>query len=54
MWIEDLGDVSLTPGSFLRIPCGVKHRPHTIAETLRIYNTWPPALRQPVHQRRTH
>jgi mannose-6-phosphate isomerase-like protein (cupin superfamily) len=44
VWVEDVGDVALEPGCFLRIRQGVRHRPHDIAETLLIYNTWSPAL----------
>jgi len=45
MWVEDQGDAILEPGSFLCIPKGLWHRPHTITETMLIYNIWSPTLR---------
>jgi len=43
IWIEELGDVPLTAGSFVRIPKGVAHQPHQVEEDLIAQHTWFPA-----------
>lgn len=40
MWTETGGDIELVAGSFLRVPKGVRHRPHDFSDDLRIFNTW--------------
>jgi len=42
MWIEDIGDVILEPGAFVRIPKGLLHQPHSVTEDLVIYDVWSP------------
>jgi mannose-6-phosphate isomerase-like protein (cupin superfamily) len=44
MWIEGIGDVPLTAGTFLRIPKGTMHQPHDIEEDFVAHDTWYPAL----------
>jgi quercetin dioxygenase-like cupin family protein len=44
MWIDGLGDSSMVPGSFFRIPKGVLHHPHDIEEDLLIYDVFYPYL----------
>lgn len=44
MWIEGIGDVPLATGSFLRIPKGTRHQPHSIEEDFVAYDIWYPAL----------
>lgn len=44
MWIDGLGDLPLSPGTFLRIPKGVWHQPHGIQEDLTIHDVWYPYL----------
>ncbi len=44
MWIDGLGDLPLTPGTFLRIPKGVWHQPRGIQEDLTIHDVWYPYL----------
>ena len=40
MWIDGQGDVPLVPGSFLRIPKGTRHRPHSFRDGFRVFNFW--------------
>ena len=44
MWIEGFGDVSLTEGTFLRIPKGILHQPHNIEEDIVAYDIWYPSI----------
>ena len=44
MWIEGIGEVPLSAGTFLRIPKGTMHQPHDIEEDFLAYDTWYPAL----------
>jgi quercetin dioxygenase-like cupin family protein len=44
MWIDGLGDSPMVPGSFFRIPKGVRHHPHDIEEDLLIYDVFYPYL----------
>lgn len=50
MWMQSAGDIPLTVGSFLRIPAGVRHRPHSFSDDFTIFNTWvrqsPPAQQE--------
>jgi mannose-6-phosphate isomerase-like protein (cupin superfamily) len=43
MWIDGIGDVPLTAGSFVRIPKGVLHQPHSVEEELIAHDLWFPA-----------
>jgi quercetin dioxygenase-like cupin family protein len=44
MWIQGVGDVPMVQGTFIRIPKGVKHQPHTIEEELIAYDVFYPYL----------
>jgi quercetin dioxygenase-like cupin family protein len=44
MWIDGIGDLPLTAGTFLRIGRGVWHQPHAVEEDLLLHNIWCPAL----------
>jgi len=44
VWIDGVGDVSLTPGSFVRIPMGVLHEPHDVEQDFIAHDMWFPAL----------
>jgi mannose-6-phosphate isomerase-like protein (cupin superfamily) len=44
MWIDKVGDVPLSEGSFIRIPKGVLHQPHDIEEDLIAYDVFYPYL----------
>jgi mannose-6-phosphate isomerase-like protein (cupin superfamily) len=43
IWIENVGDVPVSAGSFVRIPKGVLHQPHDVEEDLIAHDTWFPA-----------
>jgi quercetin dioxygenase-like cupin family protein len=43
MWIENVGEVPLVAGSFVRIPMGVLHQPHDVEEEVIAHDTWFPA-----------
>ncbi|MGO9173408.1 MAG: cupin domain-containing protein [Rhodomicrobium sp.] len=40
MWIEERGDMQLEAGTFLRIPRGVRHRPHSFEDGFLAFNVW--------------
>ena len=44
MWIENIGDVPLVEGAFIRIPKGIRHQPHDIEEDLIAYDVFYPFL----------
>jgi quercetin dioxygenase-like cupin family protein len=44
MWIEEIGDVPMTEGTFIRIPRGTVHQPHDIEEDLIVYDVFYPFL----------
>ena len=44
MWIEEIGDVPMVEGAFIRIPKGVLHQPHDIEEDLIAYDVFYPYL----------
>jgi mannose-6-phosphate isomerase-like protein (cupin superfamily) len=44
IWIDGVGDVPVSAGSFVRIPAGVQHQPHDITETVIAHDMWFPAL----------
>ena len=46
MWIEKRGDIPLETGSFLRIPAGTHHRPHSFEGGFLAFNIWA-ARREP-------
>lgn len=41
MSVAGVGDIALSRGSFLRIPPGVAHRPHSFADNFTAFNFWP-------------
>jgi quercetin dioxygenase-like cupin family protein len=43
IWIDQLGDIPVSAGSFVRIPKGVLHQPHDVEEELIAHDTWFPA-----------
>jgi len=43
IWIENVGDLPLRAGSFVRVPKGVLHQPHDVEEELIAHDTWFPA-----------
>lgn len=43
IWIDKIGDVPVSAGSFIRIPKGVPHQPHDVEEDLIAHDTWFPA-----------
>ncbi len=44
MWIEEVGDVPMVEGTFIRIPKGVLHQPHDVEEDLVVYDVFYPFL----------
>lgn len=44
MRVEGAGDFQLEPGSFIRIPAGVKHQPHDIEEDVLAFDIYLPHL----------
>jgi hypothetical protein len=44
MWIDELGDVPMVEGTFIRIPKGVLHQPCDIEEDLIAYDIFYPFL----------
>jgi len=44
IWIDGIGDVPVSAGSFVRIPKGVLHQPHDITEEVIAHDIWFPAL----------
>jgi mannose-6-phosphate isomerase-like protein (cupin superfamily) len=44
IWIDGVGDVPVSAGSFVRIPKGVQHQPHSIIEEVIAHDMWFPAL----------
>jgi mannose-6-phosphate isomerase-like protein (cupin superfamily) len=44
MWVDGAGDFQLQPGSFLRIPAGVKHQPHDIEDDVLAFDIFLPHL----------
>jgi quercetin dioxygenase-like cupin family protein len=44
MWIDNIGDVPMVKGAFIRIPKGVAHQPHDIEEDLLAYDVFYPFL----------
>jgi mannose-6-phosphate isomerase-like protein (cupin superfamily) len=43
IWIDQVGDVPLSAGSFVRVPKGVLHQPHDVEEELIAQDLWFPA-----------
>jgi mannose-6-phosphate isomerase-like protein (cupin superfamily) len=43
IWIDGIGDVPVSAGSFVRIPKGVLHQPHNVTEDVIAQDTWFPA-----------
>ena len=43
IWIDGVGDVPLSAGSFVRVPKGVLHQPHDVEEEMILHDTWFPA-----------
>ncbi len=44
MWVDGAGDFEMLPGSFIRIPAGVKHQPHDIEEDVLAFDIFLPHL----------
>jgi quercetin dioxygenase-like cupin family protein len=44
MWIDQVGDVPMVEGAFIRIPKGVLHQPHHIEEDVLAFDIYYPAL----------
>lgn len=44
MWIEGVGDVPMSEGTFIRIPQGTQHQPHEIVEDFLAYDVFYPFL----------
>ena len=44
MWVEGEGDFEMCPGSFIRIPAGIKHQPHTIEEDVLAFDIFLPHM----------
>jgi quercetin dioxygenase-like cupin family protein len=44
MWIDGIGDVPMVEGTFVRIPRGVAHQPHSIEEDFMAYDVFYPFL----------
>jgi quercetin dioxygenase-like cupin family protein len=44
MWVDNVGDVPMVKGAFIRIPKGVSHQPHDIEEDLLAYDVFYPFL----------
>ncbi len=44
IWIEGVGDMLMTEGSFVRVPQGVQHFIHDVEEELLIYDVFSPFL----------
>ena len=44
MWIDQIGDVPLVEGAFIRIPKGVLHQPHDIEEDMLLYDVFYPYI----------
>jgi len=44
IWVEGSGDFEMFPGSFIRIPPGVKHQPHAHEEDVLVFDIFTPHL----------
>lgn len=44
MWIDQIGEVEMKEGTFLRIPKGVDHQPYDITEDFIAYDVFYPFL----------
>lgn len=44
MWVEGRGDFDLGPGSFIKIPRNVKHKPHDVVEDVLALDIFHPYL----------
>jgi quercetin dioxygenase-like cupin family protein len=44
IWIDGVGDVPMVEGTFVRIPKGIAHQPHSIEEDLIAYDVFYPFL----------
>lgn len=44
LWIDGIGDVPLVEGTFVRVPKGVRHQPHSIEEDFVAYDVFYPFL----------
>jgi mannose-6-phosphate isomerase-like protein (cupin superfamily) len=43
IWIEGIGDVPLVAGSFVKVPKGALHQPHSVEEDVVVHHCWYPA-----------
>ena len=44
MWVEGEGEFEMLPGSFIRIPAGIKHQPHDVEEDVLAFDIFLPHL----------
>jgi quercetin dioxygenase-like cupin family protein len=44
IWVDGAGDFEMLPGSFIRIPAGVKHQPHAHEEDVLVFDIFTPHL----------
>ena len=44
MWVDGFGDFEMLPGSFIRIPAGVKHQPHDFENDVLAFDIFLPHL----------
>jgi quercetin dioxygenase-like cupin family protein len=44
MWVEGAGDFEMRPGSFIRIPAGIKHQPHAVEEDVLAFDIFLPHM----------
>lgn len=44
LWIEGTGDIPLVEGTFVRVPRGVMHQPHSVEEDFVAYDIYYPFL----------
>jgi quercetin dioxygenase-like cupin family protein len=44
IWIDQVGDIQMEKGTFVRIPKGVMHQPHDIEEDFIAYDVFYPYL----------
>jgi len=44
MWVEGSGDFEMLPGSFMRIPAGVRHQPHDFEKDVLAFDIFLPHL----------
>jgi len=43
IWLDGIGDVPLVTGSFVKVPKGLAHQPHSVEQETLCHHTWFPA-----------